>query len=464
MLPLATTSRTLRIARCALIASLLFGSTQGCGPEESPGAYLTFTTALSTFRTTVVADGPLEAKVSHTLTCPRVWPQPKIAFLVPEGARVEKDELVVQLEAKQIELNHANALRELEMARSQAQKKEAELNMERFRLQSQLQSAEAAAAIGQLQLPRLEFVAPRIRELRTLELARSDLQMQKLRKKLAGLEAIQTEERTHFQLKIKQERNKLDKAQEALDKLQLRAPVAGLVVYDNNRSTGKKVQKGDAVRPRMSVARIPDLRIMQVKVKIGETETQKLEEGQTAEIMVPSLGDLRLDGRVAHIDRMAKPIRRDSKIKKVEVIVEIDSVDVHLTPGVTARAEIVVEEVDQAMVVPLECVFERDSLEVVYVRRARNFAVCEVEVTHKNADFAVIQGELEEGEELALHEPSHDLIEDRAPNKPGDDLIEETAANEPGDDPIDEPGDDPTEEPEPDKPSRNLIEKPAPTE
>ena len=197
------TALSVRITCHALIAALFLAAAPGCEAPESPGSYLTFTTKLSTFRTTVEADGPLEAKEAHSLTCPRVWPQPEIAFLVPEGSRVENDELVVQLEAKQIELNHANALRELEMARSQAQKKEAELDMERFRLESQLKSAEAGAAIRQLQLPRLEFVAPRIKQLKTLEQAKSDLEMEKLRKKLAALEGIQKEERTHFQLKTK---------------------------------------------------------------------------------------------------------------------------------------------------------------------------------------------------------------------------------------------------------------------
>ena len=398
-------------------ALLLLAAAPGCEPEDSPQSYLTYTTSLGTFRTAVVAEGPLEAKTAHTLSCPQIWPQPEIAFLVLEGTSVAKDELVVRLEAKQIELDYLNARREVEISRSESQKKDAELNLERFRLESDMKSAEAAAVIAELQLPRLEFVAPRVRKMKSLELEKSALQIEKLRRKLAALEGIQKEERIHWQLKIQQAQNKLDKSREALGKLELKAPVDGVVLHASNWATGKKVQQGDAVYARMPIARIPDLSIMQVKLQIGETETQKLEEGQKAEIVIPSLGDRGFKGKVSHIARMAKPIRRDSRVKKVEVIVEIDSAEVALAPGLTARSSIIVEEMSEVMVVPLECVFARDSLEVVYVRRGRAFVPCEVKIPHQNADFAVIQGELEEGEELALQEPGPTLIEEPAPGE-----------------------------------------------
>jgi HlyD family secretion protein len=393
-------------SRILLLAATLFCA--GCGPdEETLHSYLTFKTSLGTFRSTVVSEGALEAKNSHVLTTPRVWPQPEIAFLVPEGSQVEKDELVVRLTSTKLEQEHLATFRALEISRAEANKKEAELNMQRFALESGLKSAEARLAIAELQRPSLEFVSPRIRKLKALEMKKITLEIDKASKKLASLEAIQKEERTHFQLKIQQAENKLQKSQESLDKLELKAPVGGVVMHEVNRATGQKVLEGDAVYGNMPIAKIPDLSVMQVKLQIGEAETQKLEKDQSAEVVIPSLGDLRLQGKVGEIARMAKPIRRDSKIKKVEVIVELDSTAAKLVLGLTARATIVVEEKSDAMVVPQECLFERDSLKVVYVLESQTFVPHEVTVEQQSADFAVIQGKLQEGAVLALNEPNH---------------------------------------------------------
>ena len=66
----------------------------GCGSSDvTLDSYLIYPARLSSFRNTVVVDGQLEAKNAHVLTTPRVWPQPEIAYLTPEGTHVDSGTL-----------------------------------------------------------------------------------------------------------------------------------------------------------------------------------------------------------------------------------------------------------------------------------------------------------------------------------------------------------------------------------
>ena len=400
---------------CAFVHAgllLLFLSFQlGCTSPDSSQAILTFSPSRSTFTVIVSAEGMLEARKSHVLnTPPRIYPQPTISYLVPEGSAVKKDDVVAKFEAKKIQQDYLTALDKLELARAEAEAKEAELALQRLLLESQMKSADAAGKISRLQLARLEFAAPKAREIVRLEMARSELEAGKARSKLKFLKAIQKEERAHRQMVIKQAENRVNRAKMMLDRLVLKAPVDGIVIYEKSWMTGKKVQEGDAAYSGMPVVKIPDLSAMQVKLQIGEVEAQKLKKDQRATVVVPVLGDVRFPGKVTQVARMAKPAKRGSKVKKVETVVEIEGAHAALVSGLTARADIVVKETPDALVVPLECLFEKDSLNVVYIRQSGRFMPREVTISEQNADFAVVESGLQGSERLALRQPADALI------------------------------------------------------
>ena len=381
-----------------------------CAPADSLQAYLTYSIQRSTFTVTVDARGTLEAKKAHTLITPRMRWQPEIYYLTPEGTAVAKGDTVVVLDSEDLVRDYVKTQDALALARAEARRKEAELTLERLKLEADQKNAEASAEIAELQMAKLAFTAPRLREIKRLEALKSELRAQKSRKQLASLEIIQKEDRARYQLEIEQAERKLKQAQEALDKLILTAPVDGFVIYERSWRSGEKIQEGDGLWSGNPLVKIPDLSTMQVRLQVGEIEAQKLQKGQPATVSISSAGRMTLSGRVASVARRATPVKRGSKVKQVEVIVELDSTRADLTPGLTADARITVEERPGAFVVPLECVFRQDSLNVVYVRGTDVFAPREITVAVEGADFAVIEGPLEDGAALALRRPSTSLI------------------------------------------------------
>ena len=371
---------------------------------------LAFTTAVADYKVIISGEGELEAKNANVIRTPRVWPGPTISFLLPEGSIVKKDDVLVVFSQNQVENEYINQLDELAIATAEAQRIEADLNLQSLLQETQLLSANASAYSAQLQLAKLEFEAPIAREIKKLEIAEYELAADRADKKLKALKKIQIEERARVQLRIKQAKNKVDRAKDQLSKLTLKAPYEGIVVYGINPITQEKVQEGSTLYPGMPVVQLPDMSVMQIKMKIGETDAQKLRTDMPATISIPSLNGLEFSGKVTRVDRVAKPIQRGSKVKKVEVIVQLNDQDNRLRPGITATAEILVRSAMNVLAVAQECLFEKDSVRVVYKQGKRGYEPIPVAVLLQDEDFILVHSDLQGGEKLALKEPPNTRV------------------------------------------------------
>jgi len=380
-----------------------------CTVSGNQGSEITFTPQKGSFSYTVEGTGELIAKKTHNITSPTIWEPMQISWLIKEGTWVKTNDIVAQIESQVIETAYLSACDQLEIARAEAIKRDSELLLEKLLLESQLKSLEATVAASRLRLVDLQFEPPRKQEIERLNIEKDEIELRKIKNKLAALESIQKEERAHYQLKIKQEISKRDQAKQNLEQLTLKAPVDGFVVYAKTW-WGYKITEGDQVWAAQPVVEIPDLSVMQVKLLLGETEAQKCKEGQAATVTIPSLKDLKVSGKVFRVGRMAKPVNRESKIKKVEVIIELDSTDTVLVPGISSKGTIITNEIDDVYAIPYECMYEKDSIKIVYKQNDDMFEACPIAIENQGEDFIIIKGDLHEGVQLALNEPSEKQI------------------------------------------------------
>ena len=378
------------------------------GTDRSEPDVLTHPVRRGLFTVVQSGRGVLEAKQAQVVQTPQLnWTMLKVAWLAPEGRYVKKGDLVAELEAAEIERAYVQARTDVAIARAERQRVEAQLNLERASLLAKLKETEAALQTARLQLSKMPFEAGRSRELIQLQIQRDEVEVEKLRKKVRANERIRQEEHARLQLQVQQAENRLKQAQHQLQQLTLRAPTDGLLQHARDW-WGNKVTVGAQLWPFTPVVQIPDLSVMQVRLQLGETEAQKLRVGQRADITVPSLQDLRLPGKVTRVDKVAKPVRRqrkNTKVKRVAVVVEIDSTVAGLVPGLTADCRIVVAELADAVWLPRECVFETDSLKLVYVPEDDHFVPYAVAITRYGDDFVAVHSALQGHERCALTQP-----------------------------------------------------------
>jgi len=382
---------------------------------------LTYKVDKKDFINKIKTQGVIEAKRFVVIPCPQIWPQPKINTLAPEGSFVKKGDIVCLMDASQVELDYKNALNELESVQAEYIKTEADLELQRTLLQSQVKSVEASVEISKLQSQKLEYVSPIEKKIIELQIQRSELEMEKINKKLASLKIIQQSELNRMRMKIKQAENKVNRAKMFLDMLTLKSPVDGMVVYAENLFTGQKVKEGDALFGGMPIVQIPAVAGIEVKLKVNETQVKRIQSGQQVQIRIDALPQVKLTGKVAKVASMGKPINKDSKIKAFNVNVELDSTDSAIQIGLTTTCEIFTKTFSDTFAIPLDCVFEKDSINIVYVQNGSKFETRPVTLEDRGDNFVVIKQGLFGGEALALIEPPQNLIqpfknEDRTSN------------------------------------------------
>jgi RND family efflux transporter MFP subunit len=323
---------------------------------------------------------------------------------------VKKDEVVCLLEATEIENNYKNALSDLESARADYRKIEAELNLNRTLLESQLKNIEASVNIDRLQLAHLEYVSPLRKKMIELTIQRSEVEQEKVTKQLETLKVIHQSELSRLKMKIAQSKNQLSRAKMFLDRLSLTAPVDGLIVYAISWMTDQKIKEGDGVWGGMPLITIPELSKLQVKLEASETYIKQLKNDQPVAVRVVSAQDSVFNGKILRVASVGKAIERNSKIKKFEVIVALDNPNLNLQPGISVICDIFTESIKDTISIPQESVFEEDSLKVVYIREGSKFKRQPITSTYQGENFLMITQGLAGNEELALRKPSPKLI------------------------------------------------------
>ena len=452
------------------------------GPKgETEGAL--FTVTKGDLLITVAATGDLKAKNSIKIA-PEIEGRATIVYIVDEGIRVNKGDILVELdkadlerqladqeisyqsavssliqaqEAKKIQEvrnqnEEAQARLTLEFAKADLKKYEAEfekterekrLAIERaktdltkaedqlkvfeeeslvekgFKTQNEYEEVkfdvtEARNKLGSAEIDLrllLEFSHPR-------EQADKEADIEEAKRNLEMVlldNASQLKQRDATILErqaiVNTRKERLDKAREQLEKMTIRAPSPGLVIYGSgvaSRSREREVEDirvgGTAYQGRTLIT-LPDVTEMQVAAAVNEVDLPKVELGHRANIYIESLPHIRPKGTV---EKIAALHNRQSwmsgDVKEFDVDITIEGSEA-LKPGISARVEIIVDRLEDVIYVPLEAVFEQEGQELCYVAASEKFVARPVKTGKSNIDFVEIKEGLKAGEKVALFNP-----------------------------------------------------------
>lgn len=205
-----------------------------------------------------------------------------------------------------------------------------------------------------------------------------------------------------------------DETAEDIEKMVLRAPSPGIIIYGDPRRPWRRndITVGGDVYGDTTILTVPDLRVMQVKLRIHEADISKMHEGLTATVTMDTYPGLVLEGTVTRIASIASGDNRwedDPEVKKFDVEVTLDSegLDVELKPGVSAKAEVFIDDRDEVLYVPIQCVFMEEGQHWVYTLGTDGKPLAtEVETGISNSNYIEILEGLDEGERVLLFNPN----------------------------------------------------------
>ena len=203
---------------------------------------------------------------------------------------------------------------------------------------------------------------------------------------------------------------KLQRDTEQLAKSKIYAPQDGLVVYAMSRSrysSASMIEEGAQVSRRQELIKLPDISQMKVEIKVHESHVNKVQEGQRAFVILDSYPDERFKAEVSKVALLADSQSRygnpNLKEYKTEVLITDELPDVK--PNVSARAEIIITNIPNAITVPIQAVTTVKGQQVVYLKEGGGVTPTPVEVGLFNTKFIEVLSGIEEGDEVLLSPP-----------------------------------------------------------
>lgn len=373
----------------------------------------TYTVKRGNLVVSVRETGELEAVHSQTLSAPMIpWHLGglKIAKLVDDGKQVEKDEILVEFDKTEVQKNLDDAKAKLDIALAELRKAQATQKSEIEDLESELEKSELQYRISQLELEKAEFEAEINKKQIELDLEKAGIALEKARQEIENKKKVHREELSKLELQVQQERTKVEEAEETLAKLTLKAPAPGIAILQKNWTTDNKVQVDDDVWRGQPVIGLPDLSLMQAIVPVNEVDIAKIDTGLKAIIRMDAFPDTSFRGSVTEIAALARNKDKDSKVKVFDVTVLLKESARTLMPGLTVSCEIVVDEIENTIYIPIDALFNREEEIIVYLKKGDGFHAQSVATGPESDDYVVITGGLQEGDAVALLDPTSQTL------------------------------------------------------
>jgi RND family efflux transporter MFP subunit len=397
-------NRRLSLALGAILVIVaIFLIASGGGGEPLP----TTEVKRGPFLVSIKASGDLRAANSFTLTTPRLaWGQMQINFLLPEGTTVKKGDVIVRFATSTIDKTIQDKESELNILRLELAKFRADNVVRISDLEGNLKTMELTYEQAKLQVERMKFEAEVQRKETEINLEKNRIAYEQAKQKITSQNIAEKSEERKQLLKIQQTLNDVNRAKQEKEQYTLKASMDGLVVYETNWQTGRKVSVGDSPWPGMSIVSLPDLSAMQSVCQINEVDISKVKVSQVAAVRLDAFPDREFSGNVKSVGTIGQQNDRNANIKTFEVVIDIQGADPVLKPGMTTSNEVVMATLDDTVYVPIEAVFEKDGKAVVYKMFGSSVRAQEVTTGTKNSNYIVVASGVQGGDRVALRDPA----------------------------------------------------------
>jgi HlyD family secretion protein len=183
--------------------------------------------------------------------------------------------------------------------------------------------------------------------------------------------------------------------------------------------TAVEVQPGDQVSPGTVAFQLADLSRLMVDVDISEVDINRVQPGQPVELTFDAILDRTYQGEVTEVELVGAEAQG---VVTFMVTVALRDPDELVRPGLTAGVNLVVDQIEDALLVPNRAVRVVDGVRVVYVLRdGKVEAVPIVLGTSSETSSQVLEGALAVGDQIVLNPP---IVLDPSSGPPGGSFLQ----------------------------------------
>ncbi|EHE99442.1 hypothetical protein HMPREF9469_01575 [ [[Clostridium] citroniae WAL-17108] len=178
-----------------------------------------------------------------------------------------------------------------------------------------------------------------------------------------------------YELQIENARYDLEKKMEELENTQIKSTIDGTVVRVNS----KVGQFADKVEDDKPIFSIENLEQLELEIKVSEFSIGKVKVGQSAVISADILDGGTVNGEVIKISPTGEEKGGGSTERVIPTTIRVDGQDTKLIAGITAKAELLIKESEDAFVVPTTALL--DDGDTTYIAIVQDLKVKRIPVT-----------------------------------------------------------------------------------
>jgi HlyD family secretion protein len=210
---------------------------------------------------------------------------------------------------------------------------------------------------------------------------------------------------------------KLEKYVSQLEKTKIYAPEDGTIIYATSAeqsqhrhgSHTEPLKVGNSVQERQDLLHLPTTSGFVVNISIPESNLSKVKVGLPTRVAVDAIPSDVFTGVVSSVSSVVNAqtnfMNPDLKLYDVVITLEDDSKKALLRSGMTCTAEIIIDQFENAVYVPIEAVMSVSGKPTVYVVKGDKVKPRTVETGLENNTVIMVSSGLNAGELITLAPP-----------------------------------------------------------
>jgi HlyD family secretion protein len=359
--------------------------------------------------------GEIKSTRSIILNTPQV-PDPRIVKLAESGKPVHKGDVVVEFDPVQQEQNYIERDTSVRTADSEIEQTRATQKIDDEADAMNLMSSEYNVERAKLEASKAEILSEIDGAKNRIDVGVSEGALGQVKTTINSRKISHEADLERLGQKKDKTVRDVEQAKTYLSKMQIRAPIDGIVnILPNFRSGGSFGQspppfkEGDRSWTGASIAEIPDLSEMRIELKMEEVDRGKLKLGQTVRIRVDAIPEKEFTAEMDWISPIAALIYKGmgTSEKYFPANATLQHLDPRLRPGMSATAEIIIERAPNVLLIPIRSTQNTQSGKpAVHVQKGQQFFTRLITVGQRNDDDIIVTGGLKEGELVTLEDPA----------------------------------------------------------
>jgi len=239
---------------------------------------------------------------------------------------------------------------------------------------------------------------------------KSELQVDKIRRDyLLEKNRLKIQVSRH-ETRVERLQKQIDSYQKAIAATTIRTPEDGIVMFAKDYS-GKPYGKDTEISIwRPLIATLPDMSMVITETYIKEIDIAKIHLNDSVRITIDALPDKVFLGNIIKIATIGED-HKDFDMKAFKIIIRFEKSDKELKPGMSSNNDIIISNVKDQLLIPVQAIFTRNGEKIVYLKRGGNITMQPVKPTAENDQFVAVAENLKEGDMLLLYQPEEFKIE-----------------------------------------------------